>query len=183
MKAMLIVSGIILSNFSILLAKDLSPYEDTFINNLNDKNQEANFNQEMKLSYVTKLMERQQKSYDEKITFLEAELRKTKDQLLEKSLNQEKLESTLKTKYGMETLALKKELAYKVKSILDYQRQIEKMNPSEDLKNVIKMNTDMASELRKSEDRLAIFQLKQVEQMRGSHSGGARLPASVNEDK
>lgn len=183
MKAMLIVSVIISSNFSILMAKDLNPYEDTFVTNLNEKNQESAFNQNTKVAYLTKLLERQQKAYDEKIGYLEAELKKTQDRLVEKSLNQDKLETSLKEKYTMDTMALKKELAYKVKALLDYQRQMEKMKPSEDLKSIVKLNTELASEMRRSEDRLAVFQLKQVEDMRSTHSSGARLPASVKENK
>lgn len=182
MKALLVMTVIAASNFSTLMAKDLSPYEDTYIKNMNEDYKEASFNQEMKVSYLTKLLEHQQKSYEDKITYLETELRKTKDRLIEKSINQEKIEDAMKDKYAAEVMALKKELAYKTKSLLEYQRQVEKMKPSEDLKNVIKLNTEMASQLRRSEDQLAIFQLKQVEDMRGEHKGG-RLPASVKEGK
>ncbi len=162
MKALLVMTAIAASNFSTLMAKDLSPYEDTYIKNMNADYKEASFNQEMKLTYLTKLLEHQQKSYEDKITFLETELRKTKDRLIEKSINQEKIEDAMKDKYSVEVTALKKELAYKTKSLLEYQRQIEKMKPSEDLKNVIKLNTELASQLRKSEDQLAFFQLNKL---------------------
>ena len=44
----------------------------------------------MKVVYLTKLLDQQQKSYDVKISFLENELSKTKDRLIEKSMNQER---------------------------------------------------------------------------------------------
>jgi hypothetical protein len=180
MKVLLIVSACVCSNFSTLMAKDLSPYEDTYVATMNADYKEANFNQEMKVTNLTKLLDQQQKSYEDKIAFLETELRKTKDRLIEKSMYQEKIEDAMKDKYSAETLVLKKELAYKIKSLLDYQRQIEKMKPTEDLKNMIKLNTELASELRRSEDQLAIVQLKQVESMQNDRSN-IRMPASVNE--
>ncbi len=166
---------------SILSAKELPPYEWATVDESNEvsvvknENYAADYNQSMKITYLTKLLTSQQKSYDDKITFLETELRKTKDRLIEKSLNQEKIEENLKDNYKSEISFLKKELAYKTKSLLEYQRQIEKMKPSEDMKNMIKINTELAAELRKSEDQIAIIQLKQIENARG----GARLPASV----
>ncbi len=182
MKALFVISVIAASNFSTLMAKDLSPYEDTYIVALNKDYKEANFNQEMKVTYLTKLLEQEQIAYNDKITYLETELRKTKDRLIEKSLIQEKIEEVMKEKYSAEATFYKKELAYKTKSLLEYQRQIEKMKPSEDMQNMIKINTALSSELRKQEDQLAIFQLKQVESMPGT-SRSARLPASVKEEK
>jgi len=182
MKAALIVSAIFLSSFSTIMAKDLSPFEDNYIAKLNEDYKEANFNQEMKVNYLTKLLEHQRISYEEKIAYIETELHKTKERLIEKSMNQEKIEEALKEKYNSENIILKKELAYKTKSLLEYQRQIEKMKPSEDLKNIIKLNTELAAELRKSEDQIAFIQLKQVEEMRANRSPSAtRLPASVQE--
>jgi hypothetical protein len=182
MKALILISAVFSSHFSILLAKEINPFEDRYIVKLNEEYKEAAFNQEMKVSYLTRLLEHQQKSYDDKITYLENELHKTKERLIEKSLNQEKIEDAMKEKFNAETVALKRELAYKTKSVLEYQRQIEKMKPSEDLKNIIKLNTDLAAELRKSEDQIAIFQLNQAEGIRGDRSA-SRLPASVQKDK
>jgi hypothetical protein len=183
MKAALLFSVILSSTFSTLMAKDVNPFEDTYVKNMNEDYKAANFNTEMKVNYLTKLLEHQQKSYDDKITYLETELRKTKDRLIEKSMNQDKIEEAMKDKYSAETVALKKELAYKNKSLMEYQRQLEKMKPSEDMKNLIKLNTQLASELRKSEDQLAFIQLKQVEDMRAGEPRGSRMPASVKEGK
>ena len=100
----------------------------------------------------------------------------------DEELNQEKIEEAMIEKYSAEAVLLKRELAYKTKSLLEYQRQIEKMKPSEDLKNMIKLNTELASELRKSEDHIAYIELKHVEATPGVHAG-SRLPASVKESK
>ena len=139
-------------------------------------------NPEAKIMYLTKLLEKNEKAYQEKISYLENELRKTRDRLIEKSAYQEKSEEALVSKYTAEVITIKKELAYKTKSLLEYQRQMEKMKPTEDLKSMIKLNTELASELRRSEDQIAIMQLKHIEQMPGANSN-SRLPASVKTGK
>lgn len=181
MKALL-VSVIAFSSLSTM-AKDLNPFDDSYMREINEEIKTADYHQTMKVTYLTKLLEQQQKSYNDRITYLESELRKTKDRLIEKSMNQERLEAALEDKYSVEARALKKELAYTTKSLLEYQRQIEKMKPSEDLKNMIKLNTELASELRRSEDQIAIIQLKGIETMPGAPPAGARMPASVKPKK
>jgi hypothetical protein len=177
----LIYSLITVSLSRALMAKEINLY-DEYMAPASEIIADANYSQDMKVTYLTKLLEQQQKSYDNKITFLETELRKTKDRLIEKSINQEKIEEAMQEKYSAEAISLKRELAYKTKSLLEHQRQIEKMKPTEDLKNMIKLNTELASELRRSEDQIAFMQLKHVEKMPGA-STGARLPASVKENK
>ncbi len=181
MKALFLISTITLTQFSTIFAREVNPFEDSYVQNINASYKEASLNQEMKVSYLTKLLEHQQKAYEDKIAYLESELHKTKERLIEKSINQEKMAEAMKEKFNTDTMTLKKELAYKTKSLLEHQRQIEKMKPSEDLKNIIKLNTEMAAELRKSEDQIAIFQLKQIENIRGEPSAG-RMPASAKED-
>lgn len=178
----LIVAMFTLSSLPVM-AKDLIPFDDSYVKVLKEEMNVAHYNQEMKVTYLTKLLETQQKSYDDKISFLETELRKTKDRLIEKSMNQDKLEEAMKEKYSAEAVGLKRELAYTTKSLLEYQRQIEKMKPTEDLKNMIKLNTQLASDLRRTEDQIAIIQLKGIEAMPGMlpNAGGARMPASVKD--
>lgn len=165
----------------VVLAIETLPYEGSFYKEMVEENVATNYNQEMKIAYLNRIMSIQQKSYEDKIAYLETELRKTKDRLIEKSLNQEKIQDAMKEAHRNEVLDLKRELAYKTKTMLDYQRQVEKMKPSEDMKNVIKLNTQLASELRRSEDQIAIFQLKMIEGTRTP--GGNRMPASVIEGK
>ena len=178
----LLISLLFTSISAVVSAKVINPNEEDSHTPMNDLITESTYSVDMKVIYLTKLLDQQQKSYEVKMSFLENELRKTKDRLIEKSMNQEKIEEAMIEKYSAETIFLKRELAYKTKSLLEYQRQIEKMKPSEDLKNMIKLNTELASELRKSEDQIAYIELKHVEETQGFHTG-ARLPASVKEGK
>ncbi len=164
-----------------VLAKDLKPFDDTYLKNVKDQIVVNNFSLEAKVTYLSKLIENQQKSYEDKIAYLETELRKSKDQLIEKSKINESLVETLNGKNNSEAIDLKKELASKTKSLFEYQRQIEKMKPDEDLKNMIKLNSELTSELRRSEDQIAIIHLKGYEVMPGLHPKGnsLRMPAST----
>ena len=172
----------LLSLSSSLFARDLQPYDSEYLAQYQEEEKAALLSQEMKVAYLTKILTQREKSYEEKISFLETELRKTKDRLIEKSLNQEKIEESIKETYQAEINSLKKELAHKTKTMFEYQRQIEKLNPSEELKNLIRVNTNLAAELRKSEDQIAIIQLKQIESMPGIQKSN-RAPASVKSEK
>ena len=178
----LLISLLFTSLPAVVSAREINPGEEDYYAPMTDLITESNYSVDMKVIYLTKLLDQQQKSYEVKMSFLENELRKTKDRLIEKSMNQEKIEEAMIEKYSAEAVFLKRELAYKTKSLLEYQRQIEKMKPSEDLKNMIKLNTELASELRKSEDHIAYIELKHVEATPGVHAG-SRLPASVKESK
>ncbi len=134
-----------------------------------------------RVQFLTRQMAMNQKMYENKISYLESELEKMKSRLIEKSLVLEKYEASLKNKYELELYDMKKELAQRNKAILQYQRQIEKMNPSEDLKNVIKINTELASELRKSEGQLAAIQLQVKEFAPKDITKANRLPASASD--
>ena len=172
----------LLSISSALYARDIQPYDSEYLAQYQEEEKAAVLSQEMKVAYLSKILAQREKSYEEKISFLETELRKTKDRLIEKSLNQEKIEESIKDTYQAEINGLKKELAYKTKTMLEYQRQVEKLNPSEELKNLIRVNTNLAAELRKSEDQIAIIQLKQIESMPGIQRSN-RAPASVTPGK
>lgn len=130
---------------------------------------------------LTRQLAMNQQMYENKISYLETEIEKMKSRLIEKSLVLEKYEASIKNKYELEAYEMKKELAQRNKAILQYQRQIEKMNPSEDLKNVIKINNELASELRKSEGQLAAIQLQVKEFAPKDLNKSNRLPASVSD--
>ncbi|MDO9181437.1 MAG: hypothetical protein Q7U04_03470 [Bacteriovorax sp.] len=174
MKA-LFISLLISSSHNFLMAREINPADNTYMTPNTDLISSKDYNQDMKIIYLNKLLNLQQKAYDDKITFLENELQKTKEHLLSKSMNQEKMEEAMIEKYSVEASYLKKELAYKTKTLLEYQRQMEKLKPTEDLRNLIKINTKLASELRRSEDQIATI-------TQSIHSEG-RLPASVKDSK
>lgn len=139
---------------------------------------------DMKISNLNKLLEQQQHSYDEKISYLQDELKKSKERLIEKSINTEKIQANVEKRFAEESSYLKKELVAKTKTIMEYQRQLEKVKPSEELKNLINSNTQLAVELRRSNDQLAIIQLKTNEAMAAkpapAQATGGRMPASVD---
>jgi hypothetical protein len=138
----------------VVLAKAINPYDDVSLKSADQK------------------LFSKEKQYEEKISFLENELAKYKSRLIEKSLYLEKSEESMRFKYEQEIAFLKKEVIYKTKSILEAQRQLEKINPSEDMKNLIKLNNELASQIRHAADQLAISQIK-TEKEKG------RAPASV----
>ncbi len=137
---------------------------------------------DLKIVNLNKMIEQQQRMYEDKISYLEDELQKSKDRLVEKSINHDKAQDFLEKRFTEETGFLKKELVAKTKSMMEFQRQVEKIKPSEDMKNLIKVNTELALELRKSTDDAAFAKLKgenfakSIEKLPAT---GGRMPASV----
>lgn len=164
---------------------DVSMFNDTFINQYKETiAKEAESNQ-VEVDKLSRLVAYQQRAYEEKINYLEIELNKTKNRLIEKSLNEEKIQTGLKDQYENEIAFLKKELAAKTRTAMEYQRQIEKMNPPEDLKKVIQLNNELAADLRKAEGHLAAMELEN-KQFKGTLAQkndetvkSGRKPASV----
>jgi hypothetical protein len=133
---------------------------------------------DMKISYLNKLLEQQQKMYEDKIVYLEDELKKSKERLIDKSINQEKMQAYMQARFNEESSYFKRELVAKTKTLMEYQRQLEKIKPSEDMKELIKVNTQMALELRRSADQLAMAQI-QLNNVAKVETAGGRKPASV----
>lgn len=140
---------------------------------------------DMKIANLNKLLDQQQRSYEDKITYLQDELKKSKERLIEKSINTERIQANVEKRYSEETAYLKKELVAKTKTLMEYQRQLEKVKLPEEMKNIIKVNTELAVELRKSNDMLAIVQMQANEAIAKTHTPaattGGRMPASVQE--
>jgi predicted helicase len=139
---------------------------------------------DMKIATLNKLLDQQQRLYEEKISYLQDELRKSKERLIEKSINQEKMQAFQEKHFNEETGYLKKELVAKTKTLMEYQRQLEKIKPSEEVKNLIKANTELAIELRRSTDQIALFHLKGNDilankPIEDKAVTGGRMPASV----
>lgn len=141
---------------------------------------------DMKIANLNKLLEQQQHSYDEKISYLQDELKKSKERLIEKSINTDKIQAIVEKRFAEESSYLKKELVAKTKTLMEYQRQLEKIKLPEEMKNIIKVNTELAVELRKSNDALALFQLNSSNEAIANKAAptpatGGRMPASVEE--
>ena len=142
---------------------------------------------DIKIANLNKLLEQQQDMYDNKIAYLQDELKKSKERLIEKSINTEKLQSNIEKRYNEETSYLKRELVAKTKTLMEYQRQLEKVKIPEEMKNILKVNTELAIELRRSNDQLAIVQLQAKEaianQVTNPKESKSRAPASVEAKK
>ena len=135
---------------------------------------------DMKIMNLNKLLDQQQRLYEDKISYLEDELKKSKDRLIEKSINTDKMQAMSDKRFSEESTFLKRELVAKTKTLMEYQRQLEKIKPTEDMKNLIKINTELALEVRRSTDQLAIMQLKGDEVVKpGQERSSGRMPASV----
>jgi hypothetical protein len=136
----------------------------------NSNSKEFNFYEDLPHYSQDQKLVSKEKQYQDKIHYLEIELGKYKERLVEKSLNLEKTQEGLRTKYEQEIAFLKREVVYKTKSLFEAQRQLEKINPSEDMKNLVRLNTEMAAQIRGTQDQMAISQLK---------NDHGRVPASV----
>jgi hypothetical protein len=78
------------------------------------------------------------------------------------------------------------------RSLYEAQRQIEKMEPSEDLKKLVVLNSELSADLRKTEGHMAIIQLenkkltettssKNIKLKNISDRSNNRMPASVSD--
>ena len=139
----------------------------------------ADNEKDMKIATLNKLLDQQQRLYEEKVSYLEFELKKSKERLVEKSINHDRMQAALDKRYMEESNFLKRELITKTKTLMEYQRQLEKVKPSEDMKNLIKVNTELALEVRRNSDQMALAQLRGVKEEKTSEA--KRMPASVEE--
>ncbi len=142
----------------------------------------TNSEKDMKIANLNKLLDQQQRLYEEKITYLEDELKKSKERLVEKSINYDTKEELMEKKFAEESSFLKKELVAKTKTLMEYQRQLEKIKPSEDMRDLIRVNTELAIQLRSSTDQIANMQLHAGEAFavkKDAPAAGNRMPAST----
>lgn len=177
---------LLMANFNVKAfstPQDVGAYANYFKEDLGALEKEMP-NSKNDILYLTKTMAYQQRSYEQRIFFLENELQKTKQRLIEVSMNSEKTETFFRDQFDTQVAELKKEVAVKNRSILEYQRQLEKINPSEDFKNLVKLNTELASNLRKSENMLATYSFEAVQKLANKENAlnKTRSPAS-NEEK
>lgn len=138
---------------------------------------------DMKIANLNKLLDQQQRLYEEKISYLEDELKKSKDRLVEKSINYDAKEDLMEKRYAEETAYLKKELVAKTKSMMEYQRQLEKVKPSDEVKKLMQANAELAVQLRSTTDQIANLQMHGGEAFavkKEAPVNGNRMPASVD---
>lgn len=191
MKANLLILTLLTIATSVA-AKDMLPTEDGGARVLAYAYEKPDFKavasiteseKDVKIATLNKLLDQQQRAYEDKVSYLEDELKKSKERLIEKSIITDKMAATIEKRFNEESAFLKRELVAKTKTLMEYQRQLEKIKPSEDLKNLIKINTELALENRRSTDQLALIQLRGNEGLAKQPDAkavtGGRMPASV----
>lgn len=156
MKITLFVIALLCSHS--LMSKEYQESDNTYFNQYVENQKFEDQNKDIEIANLTKTIAFMQRDYEAKINNLQIELTKLQTRLLDKALNEEKIQTALKERFDIESAALKKELAYKTKLNFELQRQLEKINLNEDTKNLIKMNTDLAANLRKTESALAFYE-------------------------
>ncbi len=136
---------------------------------------------DIKILNLTYLLERQEKMYHEKINYLERELKKSNDRIVQLSLNVDKNYELAQKKAAEETNYLKKDIVARTKTIMEYQRQLEKIQPGKDVQKQIIADTQLTVEMRRTADQLAINNLLEAKKLHPSKEQEAkRIPASVD---
>lgn len=107
-------------------------------------------------------------AYDVKLMSLENENKALRERLGQKNKEQE----ADRARYTEDVAILKKELAIKTKMLMDIQRSLEKVKMGKVEMELVKANTLLNAEIRRSEDKLATMQMQMQVQP-------SRLPASL----
>lgn len=90
----------------------------------------------------------QRKQYEAKISYLEKELKKSRDLIVMKSKKFEQAQLDAERKHKLEKIAQTKEM-------MKYQRELEKVRPDKNLKETYMAHAEMAIEMRKAQERVA----------------------------
>jgi hypothetical protein len=174
--------------FSMVLCMEVKAYEVEFVEQglytaPNYEKIDGFINQnekDIKILNLTYLLERQEKMYHDKITYLEKELKKSNEKIVALSLNSDRHYEMAQKKSAEETNHLKKEIIAKTKTIMEFQRQLEKVQPGKDVQKQIIFETQLAVENRRTADQLAINNLLDARKLQdGKDQEPKRMPASV----
>lgn len=136
---------------------------------------------DIKILNLTHLLERQEQTYQSKISYLERELKKSNERIVSLSINSERNNELAQKKYAEENNFLKKEIIAKTKSVMEFQRQLEKIQPGKDVQRQIIQETLLAVEMRRTADQLAINNLLDSKKPSNTiEKTTKRMPASVD---
>lgn len=195
-----ILSLIMLSNLAVLNAREIQFAEETMPHDttLLGEGIRADIafdpqpfalsqkNDQLKVENLEKQLALQKRAYEDKIHYLQGELKKSQYLLVEKSVHQLKQEKMLTKNFAEETTFLKKELVVRNKKIMEFQRLVEKFKPGQDTRDLILTNSELSTELRKATDyiaNIAIVDENKKEAIANAIKSGetksSRLPASV----
>ena len=132
---------------------------------------------------------KQKRYYEDRIAYLQNELKKSQTKVIENAITYQKREQKLKTELKEETKLYNVELMAKNKQILEFKTMMTKFAPNNGLKELITANTELTLQLREVHEKMAGAKIldtttkeskeaiatKQFENP--AHKG--RLPASV----
>lgn len=109
----------------------------------------------------------QKRFYENRIAYLQNELKKSQTKVIENAITYQKREQKLKNELKEETKIYNVELLAKNQQILEYKAMMDKVAPNKGLKNLITANTELTLQLRDAHEKMA----------------GAKLLDSVSKEK
>lgn len=112
-------------------------------------------NEELKVEHLEKQLALQKRTYEDKISYLQKELKKSQQLLVDKSIHQLRQEKMFAKNFAEESTYLKREIVAKNKTIMEFQRLVEKFKPGQDTRDLVVTNTELSTELRKAHDLIA----------------------------
>lgn len=194
MKALSLVTLLVLSNISLLQAREIQPLDEkmeTPITNpfLQGRNiasappvVDMTVQVHTRIAQLERELEIQKVNYEKKIEYLQAELRKSQKNLVERSVNQMKKEKMIAEDHIQDKKEMTQKLAITNQKLQEYQNLLSAVKPNQDMKLLIESNTQLAAELRKATNQLAHPNLKKAGAteaiaIKDTNSSG-RFPAS-----
>lgn len=130
-----------------------------------------NYEQNLQIHSLKRELASVANTYMARSEYLEKELTKTKEKLIETTVAARKKEEYYTQKYNDDLENLKQEIVLKNKILAEYQREIEKIKSNNEYKELAKQNLELASQLRN-------YNQKTIEAP--INENNRRMPASVN---
>ncbi len=131
----------------------------------------ASYEQNLEIQSLKREIASTANSLTARTKYLEEELAKTKEILIDTAIAANKKEDYYNNTYKKELDKLKEELVLKNKILAEYQREVEKLKSDREYKELAKQNFELASQLRN-------YNQKTTEDSRTETN--KRMPASVN---
>lgn len=126
-----------------------------------------------------------EQGYKNKISYLENEIQKSKHNFIELSLSKDKINDKCLQKLEEKNIYCRNGMASKDRTIMEYQRQLEKHPPKDELKRIIYSSTMAVIEKRKFHDHFAVKALNQQypQTIKNESDFNFRVPASLPHGK
>lgn len=156
---------------TIIFDRDFKTYQMKVENDQFAKNYE----QHLEIGSLKRELASVADRYQQKTQYLETELQKTKEKLIETAVYNNKREEFYANKFKVDTETLKNELILKNKLIAEYQRELEKLKADPTYKDLAKQNLELASQMRNLDQKP--FDLETKDGF--NQESNRRMPASV----